>query len=53
MESKVTLLGSTVLPGFSPPVLAEIEGNESERGRRQKNIPGDTVGQTRPPPDWL
>ena len=36
-ESKVTLHnGSTVLPGFSPPVLAEIEGTESERGRRLK-----------------
>ena len=30
LESKVTLhKDSTIIPGFSPPVLAEIEGTES------------------------
>ena len=52
LVSKVTLQnGNTILPGFSPPVLAEIEGIESKK-EEDKILPRGTQSSRLEEPVW-
>ena len=53
LESKVTQQNeNTVLPGFSPPVLAEIQGFEEEEEEGVKTLSGGTHSSRLEEPVW-